>query len=78
MKWTIEAKGWIGFCPVWLANVDDAAPVIAPRWRLEWLLNAHFAVIDVVNFLIDCLFGVETGYCLHHVSDVEPFVMEFQ
>jgi hypothetical protein len=47
-------KGWIGLCPVYIANRHSASPDIKPRYPLtEWMLYLSLWLFD--------LFGPMTG-----------------
>lgn len=73
MTWNVTAKGWVGLCPVWLAEIDSDAPVPIPRpqW-LGWWLWANFFAQDCANFVLD-YFGFDCCYVFRKVQEVEPF-----
>lgn len=42
-------KGWLGLCPVYLADIDSEGPTVEPRWRaLAWLMPVSEAVFFVL------------------------------
>jgi hypothetical protein len=48
MKYT--HKGWIGLCPVYIANKDSASPGIDPRLPFtEWLLHLSLWMFDTIG-----------------------------
>ena len=50
---TYTHKGWIGLCPVYIANKNSASPEIEPRYPMtEWLLHLSlwlFAFFGAMN-----------------------------
>jgi hypothetical protein len=49
-------RGWLGICPIYLADTDSDAPFIMARhWALDWLLDAHIAVLDALFSAVSCI-----------------------
>jgi hypothetical protein len=47
---TYTHKGWIGLCPVYLANIGADAPNVAPRLpSTDWLLHLSLWLFDQVS-----------------------------
>lgn len=45
-------KGWIGLCPVLIANPNSASPDIDPRYPFtEWLLHLSLWLFDLVGLM---------------------------
>ena len=41
-------KGWMGFCPVYLGEIDSPGPLVVPRLRvLEPLLSVNLTLFDL-------------------------------
>lgn len=50
MKYT--HKGWIGLCPVYIANPDSMGPDVEPRVpRTDWLLHLSLWLFDFFGAL---------------------------
>lgn len=39
-------KGWLLFCPIYLADVESDGPQIEPRWASDWWLNANIWLMN--------------------------------
>ena len=49
---TYTHKGWIGLCPVYVANPNSVSPDIDPRYPLtEWLLYLSLGLFDFFSSL---------------------------
>lgn len=44
-------KGWIGLCPVWLADIDTDCPYVWPRYGLGILLTISELIFGAMNWL---------------------------
>lgn len=43
-------KGWIGLCPVFIANPNAVTPDVEPRYPLtDWLLSFSLWMFDLVG-----------------------------
>lgn len=47
---TYTHKGWIGMCPVYLANIDSDGPNVATRLPYtDWLLHLSLWLFDLAS-----------------------------
>jgi hypothetical protein len=47
---TYTHKGWIGLCPVYIANPHSASPDIEPRLPFtEWVLHLSLWLFDMIG-----------------------------
>lgn len=54
---TYTHKGWLGFCPIYIGNIEADGPdgpcLKARHWSLEWLLDLSTAVLGLGMFLAE-------------------------
>lgn len=59
-------KGWMGFCPIYVGDLDAEWPCLKARhWSLDWLLDLSVALMDAAMFCIEAMGGQPRGYMIH-------------
>jgi len=49
-------RGWLGLCPVLIANTDDCSPVIEPIHPVfEPLLSLSVAIFNAINWTLSAM-----------------------
>ncbi|MDE2102753.1 MAG: hypothetical protein KGL39_36245 [Patescibacteria group bacterium] len=49
--------GWLGFCPVKIADLDSRAPLIVPRWSVLTPVFWAAEFLESVNIFLNSLVG---------------------
>lgn len=66
-------KGWFGICPVYLANLDSAAPLVVERhWVLLPLMLLSECCFGLVFVLGSFLAGFEPAWPLRVTGELAP------
>lgn len=49
-------RGWLGLCPVLIANTEDASPIIEPiHPAFEPLLGLSVAIFNAINWMMSAM-----------------------